>query len=349
MNPGAATASVTDPRVQPEVSGHGVPQDVVPRDRLPSNLQGRARIIRAVRRFFEQHDFLEVETPLRIPAPAPEPHLIPQPAGRWFLQTSPELCMKRLLARGYPRIFQICKCFRQEERGRHHVPEFTMLEWYRAGADYRDLMTDCEQLLTTVAAALAPAVAAATSLHLPVRPLPPQIAVPADHLQPVSLAHPWERLTVAEAFDRYAGIAVEEALDRDIFEELLVEKIEPRLGFASPVFLCDYPARLAALARRKPDNPRLAERFELYIGGLELANGFSELVDPVEQRQRFVADRRLIRSAGRRPPPVPEKFLNELAAMPAAAGIALGLDRLVMVMLGARKIDEVLAFPPEQL
>lgn len=338
-------------------------------------LSGRARVIRAVRRFFEQHDFLEVETPLRIPAPAPEPHLIPQPAGSWFLQTSPELCMKRLLARGYPRIFQICKCFRREERGRNHVPEFTMLEWYRAGADYRDLMADCEQLLSALAAALATETAATEAtrpLQLPARPLPQKDAAsgtanrtqagdpapigarsrawaPADCLPPVNLAHPWERLTVAEAFDRYAGIAVEEALDRDIFEELLVEKIEPRLGFARPVFLYDYPARMAALARRKPDNPRLAERFELYIGGLELANGFSELIDPVEQRQRFVADRRLIRSAGRRPPPLPEKFLNELAAMPAAAGIALGLDRLVMVLLGASRIDEVLAFPPEQL
>jgi elongation factor P--(R)-beta-lysine ligase len=292
-----------------------------------SELWGRARIIRAVRRFFDARDFLEVETPLRIPAPAPEPHLIPQPAGRWFLQTSPELCMKRLLARGYPRIYQICKCFRQAERGRRHVPEFTMLEWYRAGADYRDLMADCEQLLAAVAAAL----------------------LPGGNGKALDLTPPWERLTVAEAFRRYTGMGADEALRRDLFEELLVEKIEPQLGFARPVFLYDYPVELAALSRRKATDPQVAERFELYIAGLELANGFSELTDPAEQRRRFLADRRLIRAAGRRPPPLPERFLTELAVMPEAAGIALGIDRLVMVMLGVQQIDAVLAFPPEQL
>ncbi|HET98045.1 MAG TPA: EF-P lysine aminoacylase GenX [Desulfurivibrio alkaliphilus] len=298
------------------------------------HLWGRAGMIRAVRRFFDQRGYLEVETPIRIPAPAPEPHLIPQAAGSWFLQTSPELCMKRLLARGVPQLYQICKCFRRKERGSRHLPEFTMLEWYRAGADYRDLMSDCEELLGAVAGELS---AGRVS------------SVAARALARLDLTPPWERISVAEAFRRHAGMAVEEALARDLFEELLVEKIEPHLGRSRPTFLHDYPAELGALARLSPDNPAISERFELYIAGLELANGFSELIDPVEQRRRFTVDRRKIRAAGRRPPPMPEKFLAELALMPPAAGIALGLDRLAMIMLGADRIDSVLAFTPEQL
>lgn len=265
-----------------------------------------------------------METPLRIPAPAPEAHIIPQPAGAWFLQTSPELCMKRLLARGIPRLFQICKCFRQEERGRRHLPEFTMLEWYRAGADYFSLMDECEELLAAVAAALGDGAA-------------------------LDLSLPWQRLTVEEAFRRYAGMTAVQALAADLFDQLMVEKIEPHLGRPRPTFLYDYPAELAALARKRPDNPGLAERFELYIDGLELANGFSELIDPAEQRQRFVEEQRRIAATGRIPPPMPEKFLAELAAMPPAAGIALGLDRLAMLLLGAESIEAVIAFPPEDL
>ncbi len=300
------------------------------------HLRGRAGVIRAVRRFFDGRGYLEVETPIRIPAPAPEPHLLPQASGAWFLQTSPELCMKRLLARGIPRIYQICKCFRREERGRRHLPEFTMLEWYRAGADYRDLMVECEELLAAIAAdpAVGDGAGSGGSGELPGR---------------IDLTPPWERIRVAEAFERHAGVAVEEALERDLFEELLVTRIEPRLGCRRPTFLIDYPAELGALARLSPANPAISERFELYIAGLELANGFSELIDPVEQRRRFAADRRRIRSAGRRPAPMPERFLAELAQMPPAAGIALGIDRLVMVLLGAERIDSVLAFTPEQL
>lgn len=282
-----------------------------------ANLRQRAVLLGAVRSFFNSRGYLEVETPLRIPAPAPEAHIIPQPSGAWFLQTSPELCMKRLLARGIPRLFQICKCFRQEERGRRHLPEFTMLEWYRAGADYFSLMDECEELLAAVAG--------------------------------IDLAPPWERLTVEEAFRRYAGMTAAQALAADLFDQLMVEKIEPQLGRPRPTFLYDYPAGLAALARKRPDNPNLAERFELYIDGLELANGFSELIDPVEQRQRFVEEQRRIAATGRTPPPLPEKFLAELAAMPPSAGIALGLDRLAMLLLGVESIEAVIAFPPEDL
>ncbi|MDF1614503.1 EF-P lysine aminoacylase EpmA [Desulfurivibrio dismutans] len=345
------------------------------------DLWGRARVIQAVRRFFDQRGFLEVETPLRIPAPAPEPHLLPQPAGRWFLQTSPELCMKRLLARGHARIYQLCKCFRRAERGRRHVPEFTMLEWYRAGADYLALMDDSEQLLSAVATELALAAAgddqarglasrpkvvaladdaaggagvtdllgATEPAGRPAVAVPVTLPVPGKPGRQISLALPWERLSVAEAFRRYTDLEADEAVRLELFDQLLVEKIEPHLGFTRPTFLYDYPAPLAALARRKPGRPELAERFELYVAGLELANGFSELIDPVEQRRRFQADRRQIRAAGHKPPPMPEPFLAELNAMPEAAGIALGVDRLVMIMLGRERIDEVLAFTPEIL
>lgn len=296
-----------------------------------TNLRERAVLFGAVRSFFSGRGYLEVETPLRIPAPAPEAHIIPQPAGEWFLQTSPELCMKRLLARGVPRLFQICKCFRREERGRRHLPEFTMLEWYRAGGDYLALMEECEELLGAAAAALG---------HGPTLPRPGGN---------IDLTPPWQRLRVEEAFCRYAGMSAAQALAADLFDQLLVEKIEPHLGRERPTFLYDYPAELAALARKRPDNPAVAERFELYIDGVELANGFSELTDPVEQRQRFVAEQQRMAAAGRIPPALPEKFLTELAAMPPAAGIALGLDRLAMLLLNAEDIEAVISFPPEYL
>jgi len=295
-------------------------------------LEARARIIQAARQHFIQEGFLEVETPLRIPAPAPESHIDAIPSDGWFLHTSPELCMKRLLAAGYERIFQFCHCWRASERGNRHLPEFTMLEWYRANADYDDLMTDCENLLTAVAAACGDRSAT--------------IMVQGKE---VRLDLPWQRLTVREAFARFSGVTMEEALAADRFDEVMVEAIEPMLGIGQPTFLCDYPAERGALARLKPDDPSVAERFELYIGGIELANGFSELTDAREQAQRFEQEERYRRSQGRTPYPEASKFLEELPAMPPSAGIALGVDRLVMVLIGAKSIDEVVAFTPEEL
>jgi len=242
--------------------------------------------------------------------------------------------MKRLLAAGIPKIFQICKCFRHGERGDRHLPEFTMLEWYAAGSDYLDLMADCEALLRYLAAALGKA-GKAGELEWQGRR--------------IDLAPDWERITVAEAFRRYAPCALEEALAKDRFDELLVEYVEPHLGLITPTFLYDYPAELGALARLSPTDPTVAERFELYVAGLELANGFSELVDPVEQRARFLAEREVIRWQGREPGPMPEVFLAGLELMPPAAGIALGVDRLVMLFVGADNIDQVVAFTPEGL
>lgn len=290
-------------------------------------LEQRARIMQTIRSFFMERGYLEVETPHRLPGNAPEAHIDAERSGDWCLHTSPELCMKRLLAAGYGRLFQICRCWRARERGQRHLPEFAMLEWYAAGCDYHALMDECEALLGAL--------------------------LPAGRLtwqgRAIELAPPWERLTVAQAFERFASLSLDEALAHDRFDEILALEIEPHLGATRPTFLYEYPATLAALARRHPQNPRVAERFELYMAGLELANAFSELTDPVEQRERFVAEEAARRAAGKPPCPLPESFLAELAAMPEAAGIALGLDRLVMLLTDAATIDEVVPFTPEML
>lgn len=299
--------------------------------RKAENLQLRARLIQSIRLFFINNNFLEIETPVRIPAPAPEEHIEALPSGDWFLQTSPELCMKRLLAAGFPRIFQFCKCFRAGERGTLHLPEFTMLEWYVAGFDYQQLMSQCEKMIITAACALG----FAGSLSYKNRR--------------INLPSPWERITVRKAFEKYAPVNLNEALKRDRFDEILVEFIEPNLGTGKPSFLYDYPASLGALARLKKDDKSLAERFELYIGGLELANGFSELTNATEQRLRFEEAQKLRAEKGYAAYPMPEKFLKALEQMPVSAGIAVGIDRLAMIFAGAGSIDEVVAFPPETL
>jgi len=286
--------------------------------RKRQRLEERARIVQTIRAFFVTRGYLEVETPYRIPANAPEGHIDAVASDEWFLHTSPELCMKRLLAAGYERLFQICRVWRKGERGARHVPEFTLLEWYRAGFDYTALMDDCEQLF----AGLAPTGKLCRNGRC------------------VDLAPPWERLTVRDAFSRYGSLSVDEALATGRFDEVIALEIEPRLGLEKPAFLTEYPAEHAALARKKPGNPAVAERFELYIAGLELANAFSELTDPVEQRERFAAEENARRDAGKAPYSSPEKFLKELEAMPEAAGIALGVDRLVMLLSGAETIEK---------
>lgn len=294
--------------------------------RKRQKLEQRARILLQIRAFFVGQGLLEVETPHRIPANAPEPYIDAVGAGEQVLHTSPELAMKRLLAAGYPDLFQLCRVWRDTERGRRHLPEFSLLEWYRRDADYTRLMTDCEALLGAL--------------------------VPSGRLawqgEELVLTPPWPRLSVAEAFRRHAPCSVEAALANDRFDEVLAMEVEPRLGTA-PLFLVDYPAPLAALARLKPGAPAVAERCELYLGGLELANGFAELTDPVEQRSRFVRDEASRRAAGKPPRQLPEPYLAELASLPRCAGMALGIDRLVMILTDAAGIDEVVAFTPEQL
>ncbi len=297
---------------------------------IRSNLILRARTTAAVRRFFDALGYLEVDTPVCIPAPAPEAHIDARQCGDWFLQTSPELCMKRLLAAGYERIYQICKCFRSKERGGRHLPEMTLLEWYTAGADYHAMMAQTETLVRSVCAALGRSHFTYQGTRLDV-------------------SAPWPRMTVSDAFRRYANLSPEEALRQDRFDEVLAFSIEPHLGRPHPLFLHDYPMACGALARAKRGAPHLAERFELYVAGVELCNGFSELTDPAEQRRRFEAELAARRAAGRTVYPMPEPFLAALAKMPPASGNALGLDRLLMLLADAPRIDEVVAFTPEEL
>ena len=292
----------------------------------------RTKIILSIRRFFMESGYLEVETPALIPAPAPEVHIDAVQAKQdWFLQTSPELCMKRLLASEYTKIFQICRCFREGERGDYHLPEFTLLEWYRSGIDYQDLMDECEEMILFVARELG---------------LGEKIVYLNEM---ISISRPWDRMSVEDAFDRFSPISIDEALHKDRFDEIMVQEIEPRLSRGRPLFLIDYPASLASLARVKEGKPGVSERFELYMAGLELANAFSELTDAREQEKRFRWDRAQRERMGKTVYPIPEKFLNSLKTLPPSAGIALGLDRLVMILANATRIDEVVAFTPEEL
>lgn len=304
---------------------------------LSDRLQERSRILQAVRSFFITREYLEVDTPIRLPVPLPESHIKPFAAEEWFLHSSPEQCMKRLLAHGCSRLFQVCHCFRKEEMGRYHQGEFAMLEWYRVGWSYRELMDECEQFLQ----------------HL-VQSVPGlKVGRTGDTLlrdgREISLRIPWQRLTVAEAFRKFADISVQEAMERDMFEEILVTMIEPNLGWETPVFLLDYPVQLGSLARQKKNDPSIAERFELYVGGIELANGFSELTDPGEQRRRFAAEMEKAKGLENAYPAMPEKFLADLGNLSDTAGIALGLDRLFMILLGCATVKEVMCMVAEDL
>ena len=297
-----------------------------------SGLRKRAAFIQAIRQFFIARDYIEVDTPLRLPVLIPEAHNQPVESGDHFLQTSPEICMKRLLAEtGVRQIFQICKCFREKERGDRHLPEFTMLEWYRVDSDYCELMDECEDLIIEVARASGQS---------------GEISVKGTN---INLDKPWDRLTVSDAFAQYAPISVQEAMEQNAFDAMLCNHIEPQLGTKKPVFLYDYPVELGALARCRKENPTVAERFELYIAGLELANGFSELTDAWEQGVRFERELHYIRIQGRAAGKMPEKFLASLPYMPETAGIALGVDRLAMILCNAEAIDQVVTFIPEDL
>ena len=245
--------------------------------------------------------------------------------------------MKRLLAHGCDKLFQICHCFRKEEVGSYHQTEFSMLEWYCAGWSYVELMDECEdflQALVRTGSGLEE-VQNHAALQRKGRTIP--------------LAPPWERLTVAEAFHRYSELSVQEALEQDMFDEILVTRIEPNLGWDSPVFLCDYPAALGSLAKKKDDDVNVAERFELYVAGIELANGFSELTDPAEQRLRFITEMDKAKENGIEYPELPEKFLTDLENLNTTAGIALGIDRLFMILMGCDTVADVMSISPEEL
>jgi lysyl-tRNA synthetase class 2 len=324
-------------------------------------LLARNAITRALRAWFDEQGFIEVETSVLQISPGNETHLhaprteLVVPGGlpaKRYLRTSPEFACKKLLAAGEARIFEFARVFRDRERGRLHLPEFTMLEWYRANATYDAVMAD-----SVVAIAHA---AQATGIG--------RFSYRGNSADP--FAEP-ELLTVAAAFDRFAGIDLLASVangrgDReslaamantkvriadddtwsDIFSKVLVEHIEPNLGQGRLTLLFDYPVPEAALARVKATDPRVAERFEIYACGVELANGFGELIDPVEQRRRFMhAMEEKQRRYGENYP-LDEDFLAALASMPEASGVALGFDRLVMLASGATAVDQVVWTPP---
>ena len=299
-------------------------------------LERRACLLARIRSFFSERGVLEVETPLLAPTTATDPHVRSMRAGEGsYLQTSPESYMKRLLAAGSGPIYQVCKAFRAGEAGRHHNPEFTLLEWYRPGFDHQDLMDEVGLLLREVAG-----------------------------------AKPAERFTYKEVFEQYVGLdphsaavsqlqqagrergvpdVVGEVEDRaDWLDLLMGHLIQPGLGARGPVFVYDFPFEMAALARLRGRNSTLAERFELFWRGMELANGYHELTDGAEQRRRFEADRARRNHLGLESVPMDERFLAALASgLPEGAGVALGLDRLLMVMTSAESIGDVLSFPFE--
>lgn len=332
-------------------------------DRRPV-LLARNKIKRHLRAWFEGQGFIEVETACLQISPGNETHLhafrtdlIGTDLARrsFYLHTSPEFACKKLLAAGERSIFTFAPVFRNRERGALHHPEFTMLEWYRAEAPADRVMEDCIEILR-----IAANIAGSSSLRW-------RGAVCDAHLEP-------ERLTVCDAFARYAEVDLRSTFDAqatdsdalrekataagiacadddtwsDIFSRVLTARIEPKLGLSRPVLLTDYPASEAALARRKPEDESLADRFELYCCGVELANGFAELTDPVEQRRRFAAAMDAKQRIYGERYPIDEDFLAALEQMPAASGCALGFERLVMLATGAQRIDQVIWTPLPQ-
>ena len=297
--------------------------------KIKANLKRRARIHDSIRTFFRREGFLEVETPLLVRTVAPEQFITPFKIDSWFLSTSPEMHMKRLLADGYSNIYQICHCFRKSERGQLHNPEFTMLEWYRAGADYTQIIEDTERLVLAVAGKLR---------------LGTTISYQGTE---IDLVPPWPQITVRQAFIRSAGWDPFISLDAERFDVDLVEKVIPGFDTGRPTVLLDYPVAMASLARLRPGNPAVAERAEVFIGGLELANAYSELTDAAEQRRRFQQEIETLQRAGKSDIFMPDKFLEAVANLPECGGIALGIDRLVMLFCDAASIDEVIAFPWE--
>jgi lysyl-tRNA synthetase class 2 len=309
--------------------------------RLPY-LRRRQLAAAATRAFFRARGYMEVETPYAVAAPGEEVHLRAfrlAPSGL-YLHTSPEFAMKKLLAGGAGKIFQLARVWRDEPRSATHEPEFTMLEWYCPGASMDDLIGEVAAFLQAV--------------------LPPVFAYGGHEVSLASV----ERLSVAEAFARFAGADVLATAGdatalaasagamlragedwEDLFFRLLLERIEPQIGRAGPCFLTHWPAAQAALARRAPEDERVAERFEVYVAGLELANAFVELTDAAEQRARFLADRARRHALYGPDWPMDEDFLAAVAALPPCAGIALGFDRLVMLATGALRMADVLWLP----
>jgi elongation factor P--(R)-beta-lysine ligase len=322
-------------------------------------LELRMRLTAATRSFFMARDFLEVETPALQVSPGLEPHLMAfatelfaadqQSSRPLYLHTSPEFAMKKLLAAGLPRIFQLAHVFRNGERASTHSPEFTMLEWYRTGA-YEQIVADTGALLRELAAVAGKSVVSWRGVDCDLSAEPEIVTVSqafAEFAGGIDLLATVGDMPALIAEARRIGVRVGEG-DRwdDLVLRILAERIEPRLGAGRPSFLAEYPVEMAALARVKPGNPQVAERVELYIAGVEIANGFGELTDAAEQRRRFIADMDLKEQLYGQGYPIDEEFLAALEhGLPDSAGMALGFDRLIMLLAGAERIDDILWVP----
>jgi len=280
----------------------------------------RAEFIKHIREFFTDRSFWEVDTPILIPYPLPEAHIDPVKAEGGYLHPSPEISMKPLLAYGCNKIYQIVRCFRAEEKGALHLQEFLMLEFYQLDRDYLDMMDLTEALIGYLA----------------------EVLLNSNKIfyggNEIDLTPPWPRISFRDAFQRATGIAPEKAIQEDRFEEMIVNLLEPSLPNDRPCFLMDYPSEVASLAKLK--DPSTAERFELYMAGVELANGFSELTDPIEQEQRFIKENQIRKRLGKTPFPIPKGFLSSLAKIPKAGGVAMGLDRLLAILTGIKDISQ---------
>ncbi len=296
-------------------------------------LRERARALTLARAFFDSRGYVEVETPLLVPSPGLDVHLDAFAVEGRYLSTSPEYQMKRLIAEGAPRIFQISKAFRRNEFGSRHNPEFTMLEFYRAHAGVDAIMRDTEQLVAKITGGRA-----------------------TVEGQTIDLTPPFDRMTVIDAFHAYAGWSRDQTLhaaesDEDAFFLTLVDVVEPALAKRTrATFLTEYPSSQASLARKSPSDPAVAERFELYVAGVELCNGFGELIDPDEQQKRLIRDQAERERRGLPVYPIDENFLNALKkGLPECAGNAIGFDRLVAIANGFTDIRRVVSFVSDEL
>lgn len=327
----------------------------------------REQVVDAIREFFKKEGFHEVDTPLLVQSPGTEPYLevfeseLVTPGfenKKAYLLTSPELSMKKLLSAGMGSIFTICKSFRNGEGlSSYHNPEFSILEWYRVDADYTDVMKDCENLLLHILTVLKLNEDGKNQLEYQ--------GVIYD------LSTSWERISVSEAFEKYAGVSKEDMLDEEkivliakekgyqvdeqttweeAYNQILLNEIEPHLGKSKPTILYDYPASQAALSKKKESDPRFAERFEFYIGGIELGNAFSELTDAHEQEARMIADLRYRKELGKVEYKMDSDFIEALRlGMPRTGGIAVGVDRLVMLFSDSASIKDTLLFPVDDV
>ncbi len=319
----------------------------VDRSRIPPRwiLEARKRMNDAIRAFFDQRGLLEVETPIAVPSPGLEPHLVAfeteqrHPGGaaeKLYLHTSPEYAMKRMLGRGLGSIYQLARVFRNGERSRTHAGEFTLLEWYRRPGTLTAIMDDTEALIASIAEAVGG----------PWRPRATERVSVSQAFLRAGLADPLEHPSLPELRRALPVRTVEGDSWEDVFFRAFLERVEPSFAPDTLTILHGYPASMAALARLDPDDPRRAERFEVYAGTLELGNAFGELTDPEEQRRRFHTDLETRRSAGMPLYPIDEGLLEDLPAIGEAAGIAVGVDRLLMRCLALEQVQDTMAFSP---